>query len=66
MHGILLSHPILVSLHMHLFNDLILLGANDAFGIGGIVPLIKNNDVDGAKVDNYQGIIRLVRESVHI
>jgi hypothetical protein len=38
---VLLSHPILVSLHKYFFNDLILLGANDAFGIGGIVPLIK-------------------------
>jgi len=27
----------------------------DAFGVGVIVPLIKNSDVDSGNIDNYRG-----------
>jgi len=38
------SHPILVNLLMHLFYAIILSGyVPDAFGVGVIVPLIKNS-----------------------
>lgn len=54
---IMFSHPILVNLLMHLFNAMILFGyVPDAFGVGVIIPLIKNNDADSGNIDNYRGI----------
>jgi len=54
---IMFCHPILVNILMHLFNAIILSGyVPDAFGVGVIVPLIKNSDVDSGNIDNYRGI----------
>ena len=54
---IIFSHPILVNLLMHLFNAIVLFGyVPDAFGVGVIIPLIKNSDADSGNIDNYRGI----------
>ena len=51
------SHPFLVSLVTDLFNACIETEyvPND-FGRGILVPLLKSNDLDSTKVDNYRGI----------
>ena len=38
---------------MYLFNAIVLFGyVPDAFGVGVIIPLIKNSDADSVKIDN--------------
>ena len=42
---------------LHLFNAMILFGyVPDSFGVGVIIPLTKNSDVDAGNIDNYRGI----------
>ena len=54
---IMFSHPIPVSHLIHLFNAMILFGyVHDSFGVGVIIHLIKNSDVNAGNIDNYRGI----------
>jgi len=54
---IIYSHPIVAVLQTLLFNIMLIHGVvPDAFGIGIVIPLLKNVDGNKTSTDNYRGI----------
>jgi len=54
---LLYSHPILVTCLTQLFNLMLQCGyVPDSFGTGIMIPLLKGNDLDATKCENYRGL----------